>query len=172
MAAAAAEQCALQEVLLIPASRPPHRQQGTYASYEDRFRMVEIACAGSPLLRASRLEEGPEVSYSIDTVERYLESAADREVFFVIGADAFADLRSWRRWEDLAKLVTFAVVGRPGAVYDVPDGVRVRRVDGVNLPVSSSDIRSKLAAGEGELDLPAGVMDYIREGRLYGLGSR
>lgn len=169
MAAAAAEQCALQEVLLIPASQPPHRRQGTYASYEDRYRMVEIACGGHPLLRPSRLEDGPGVSYSIDTVEKFLsEAVAGTGVFFVIGADAFADLRSWRRWQDLAKLVTFAVVGRPGAVYEIPEGARVRRVDGVNLPISSSEIRTKLAAGDADLDLPPGVLDYIRYKHLYG----
>jgi nicotinate-nucleotide adenylyltransferase len=170
MAVAASEQCDLREVLLVPAAHPPHRQQGTYAGYEDRYRMVAIACADNALLRPSRLEESPEVSYSIDTVERFLADARqDRDVCFIIGADAFAELPSWRRWRDLAKLVTFAVVGRPGAAYEVPPGARVRRVDGVNLPISSSEIRSKLAAGDSDLDLPAGVLEYIRERQLYGV---
>jgi nicotinate-nucleotide adenylyltransferase len=169
MAAAAAEQCLLREVLLIPARRPPHRRQGTYASYEDRYRMVEIACAGNALLRPSRLEERPGISYSIDTVERFLSQVVPvEELFFVIGADAFADLRTWHRWQDLVKRVTFAVMARPGAVYEVPEGARVRRVDGVNLPISSSEIRSKLASGEAGLDLPPGVLDYICEHHLYG----
>ena len=60
-------------------------------SYEDRFRMVELACAADPRFVPSRLEEGQEKSYSIHTIERV--KAMDGEVFFIIGADAFAEIR-------------------------------------------------------------------------------
>jgi nicotinate-nucleotide adenylyltransferase len=168
MAQETAGQCGLSRVLLIPAAVPPHREAGTMAGYEDRFRMVEIACEGDPLLEASRLEERPEKSYSVLTVERFRASLhGPISVYFIIGADAFAAVRTWFRWEDLAGMVTFAVVGRPGAVYDIPSGVRVERVDGVNLPISSSEIRAKLAEGDDDVDLPRGVLDYIRAHRLY-----
>ena len=83
------------------------------------------------------------------------------------GADAFAEISSWHRWRDLARLVTFAVIGRPGAEYQVPPDTRVHRVDGVNLPISSSEIRAELAAAADITDLPAGVLDYIRQHHLY-----
>jgi nicotinate-nucleotide adenylyltransferase len=168
MAQAAAGECGLERVLIVPAANPPHRKNGTYAGYEDRYRMVEIACAGESLFQASRIEEGPERSYSIHTVERVrAEWGVDTTLYFIIGADAFAEIRSWHRWKDLAKAVTFAVVGRPGADYEVPENACVRRVDGVNLPISSSEIREKLAAGDQTVDLPEGVLAYIRAHRLY-----
>src|SRR5215468_10126169 len=84
----AADKFALDRVLFIPAGNPPHK--GAAAPYEDRYRMVELACAEDPRFVASRLEEGREKSYSIHTIERVrsLGSPGDN-VFFVIGADAF-----------------------------------------------------------------------------------
>jgi nicotinate-nucleotide adenylyltransferase len=64
----AAEAFALDRVLFIPAANPPHKAAG--APYEDRFRMVELACAADPRFLPSRLEEGHAVSYSIHTIER------------------------------------------------------------------------------------------------------
>lgn len=168
MAQEAAAECRLERVLIVPACNPPHRKNGTYAGYEDRYRMVEIACAGEPLFIASRIEEKPGKSYSIETVERVrAESGGAETLYFIIGADAFAEIRSWHRWMDLSKLVTFAVVGRPGADYDVPGNACVRRVDGVNLPISSSEIRARLASGDQTVDLPEGVLAYIRTHGLY-----
>jgi nicotinate-nucleotide adenylyltransferase len=167
MAQQAAEQCGLARVYFVPAGTPPHRA-GTVASYEDRFAMVRIACDPIPQFAASRMEEGSQLSYTVDTVERFLANAGpDVELYFIIGADAFAEIRSWRRWEDLAELVMFAVVGRPGAEYEVPAGVRVVRVTGVDLPISSSAIRQKLGEGDQNVELPPGVLSYIREHRLY-----
>src|SRR5438445_50522 len=98
--------------------------------------------AGDPRFEASRLEEFTSRSYSIDTIER-VRSAMAREdrLFFLIGADAFAEIRTWHRWEDVLRAVEFIVVSRPGAVYDVPEGAVVHRVDSIHLPVSSSQIR-------------------------------
>jgi nicotinate-nucleotide adenylyltransferase len=167
MAEAAREQCGLARVLLVPAANPPHRKQGAHAGFEDRYRMVEIACMGNPSLVPSRLDEGPGKSYSLLMVERFLSETRETEPYFIIGADAFAEISSWHRWRDLARLVTFAVIGRPGAEYQVPPDTRVHRVDGVNLPISSSEIRAELAAAADITDLPAGVLDYIRQHHLY-----
>jgi nicotinate-nucleotide adenylyltransferase len=167
MAAAAMEQCGLTRVLLVPAAHPPHRKQGARAGFEDRYRMVEIACSGNPKLLPSRLDAGPGKSYSLLMVDRFLNENPSAEPYFVIGADAFAEITSWHRWRDLAGLVTFAVIGRPGAEYQVPPDTRVHRVDGVNLPISSSEIRAELATGADITDLPPGVLEYIRQHRLY-----
>jgi nicotinate-nucleotide adenylyltransferase len=167
MALAAASQCELSRVLLIPAANPPHRRQGPYASYEDRYRMVELACAGSPLLIPSRLDEGPGKSYSVNMAERFLQTETNASVYFIIGADAFAEITSWNRWRDLAKLVTFAVIARPRAEYQIPPETKVVPVNGVNLAISSSEIRERLAAGDANLDLPASVFTYIRQHHLF-----
>ncbi len=158
----------LSRVLFVPASRPPHKSGATVAGYEDRYRMVELACQGEPRFEASRLEEGAERSYSIDTIERVrgrLDSGD--ELLFLIGADAFAEIATWRRSQDVIREVRFIVVSRPGHDYAIPPGARVERLDTVALAVSSSAIRAGLAAGGSPAELPPAVYEYIRERGLY-----
>jgi nicotinate-nucleotide adenylyltransferase len=174
----AAEAFALDRVLFIPAANPPHKAAG--APYEDRYRMVELACAADPRFIPSRLEEGRAVSYSILTIERlraagqrmgpsgsFVQASQEEALFFIIGADAFADIRSWRRWEDVVASVEFIVVTRPGHIYDSPPGARVCRLETVALPVSSSEIRQELIRGVAPPDLPPAVAGYIHTHGLY-----
>lgn len=164
----AAARFQLDRVWLVPAERPPHKRLATHAPYEDRFRMVELACAGEPKLEASRLEQGTASSYSIDTIEKVRARLAPGDpLFFVIGADAFAEIESWRRWQDVVRAVEFIVVSRPGHRYAVPAGAAVHRLETVDLPVSSSGIRCRLAAGDESVEVPAAVLEYIRARGLY-----
>jgi nicotinate-nucleotide adenylyltransferase len=167
MARRAADQYRLDRVLFIPAGNPPHKQAD--ASFEHRYRMVELACAADPRFVASRLEEGAGKSYSIDTIERVKGVSTDTAgaLFFIIGSDAFTEIQTWRRWEDVIRTVEFIVVARPGYEIAGPLGARVDRLDSVELPVSSSDIRDALARGESPPALPPAVADYIRDHRLY-----
>jgi nicotinate-nucleotide adenylyltransferase len=159
----AAEMFSLDRVLFIPAANPPFKD--ARASYEHRYRMVELACAGEPRFVPSRLEEGQEKSYSIHTIERVKRMGGD--VLFVIGADAFAEIQTWHRWEDVVRSVEFIVVARPGHVITSPPGARVYRLETVALPVSSSDIRQALARGETPAELPTAVAEYIHAHGLY-----
>jgi len=161
----AADTFSLDRVLFIPAANPPHKEAG--AGYEDRFKMVELACAGEPRFVPSRLEEGREKSYSIHTIERVKAQPGSGEVFFVIGSDAFAEIRSWHRWEDVVRETEFIVVSRPGHTYSIPPGARVHRLETVALPVSSSETRQALARGETPEELLPAVAKYIRESGLY-----
>jgi nicotinate-nucleotide adenylyltransferase len=164
----AMRQCELHRVWFIPASRPPHKSGGTSAPYEHRYRMVELACASQPMFEASRIEEGEETSYSIGTIERVRKSLGNEdELYFLIGADAFADIQTWRRWREVVTSVEFIVVSRPGTRYAVPEGARVHALGGVSLPVSSSEIRRRLAEGDLHVDVPPAVLAYIREHGLY-----
>jgi len=163
----AAERFALDRVLFIPAANPPHKEAG--ADYEDRFRMVELACAGDARFEASRLEAGREKTYSIHTIERVKELNGD--VFFVIGADAFAEIQTWHRSDDVIRAVEFIVVARPGHAFTSPPGARVYRLDTVALPTSSSEIRQELAQGRTPSGVPPVVMEYIREHGLYGVAQ-
>lgn len=168
VARAAAHDFRLERVLFIPAGRPPHKAAGPRADYEHRYRMVEIACAAEPLFEPSRLEAGERHSYSIDTIERVrAQLAKDDELFFIIGADAFAEIRTWRRWPEVLKAVHFIVVSRPGHQYDLPERGSIHRLDRLAMPVSSSEIRRRLAAGEQPLEVPPAVLEYIRSHRLY-----
>ncbi|PYT22383.1 MAG: nicotinate (nicotinamide) nucleotide adenylyltransferase [Acidobacteria bacterium] len=164
----AARQQHLSRVLFIPAAKPPHKSGVTRVPYENRLRMVELACQGEPLFEASRLEAGAQNSYSIETIERVRATLGkNQDLFFLIGSDAFAEIRTWHRWQEVIRSVEFIVVSRPGCTYEVPDGARVDRLDNVNLPVSSSEIREKLATGDEDVDVPQPVLQYIREHGLY-----
>ncbi|HEY4359483.1 MAG TPA: nicotinate-nucleotide adenylyltransferase [Bryobacteraceae bacterium] len=159
----AADRFQLDEVLFIPGANPPHKAAG--APYEDRYRMVELACAADHRFVPSRLEEGSEKSYSIYTIERV--QAPEQTLYFIIGADAFAEIRTWHRWDDVIRAVEFIVVTRPGHVYTSPPGAIVHRLDTLALPVSSSEVRQALARGESSEEVPSAVAAYINEKNLY-----
>ena len=169
VARTAADRFQLDRVAFVPAARPPHKGLATHASYEDRVRMAELACFSEPRFQVSRLEEGTDRSYSIDTISKMRATlAATDELFFIIGADAFAEIRTWHRWREVAAAVTFLVVSRPGHLYDVPAEVRLERLDTLELPVSSSDIRRCFSVGKRPAHVPERVLEYIYQQHLYG----
>jgi nicotinate-nucleotide adenylyltransferase len=90
------------------------------------------------------------------------------ELFFLIGADAFDDLETWKGWQELVKLTEFIVVARPDSQYRVPCGARVHRLDGLALQISSSGIRANLAAAAPTPELDDKVRAFIEERGLYG----
>ncbi len=164
----AADHFQLDRILLIPNAIPPHKQRQATAAYDHRFAMAALAAEADPRLTASRLEEGQSTSYSILTIERVRrELPAGTELYFLIGADAFSEIETWFRWRDVIGQVDFIVLSRPGYVYDIPSGARVHRLETLQLHVSSTDIRRRLAHGEAPPELPAAVLTYIRANRLY-----
>jgi nicotinate-nucleotide adenylyltransferase len=130
--------------------------------------MVELACQLDPRFEPSRLEEGPGKSYSIDTINRVKAALkpAD-ELYFLIGADAFAEIATWHRAEDVLRAVEFIVVSRPGYEFPIPAGARIHRLETVDLPVSSSLIRRHLENGKWSEELPAMVTAYVEQHNLY-----
>ena len=164
----AAERFALDRVLFVPAAKPPHKSGAAAASYEHRLRMAELACAGEPRFEASRLESGPETSYTILTLERLRATLeASDKMYFLIGADAFAEIETWFRWRDVIDLADFIVVSRPGHPCANPAGARIERLETLALDVASSDLRRRLAAGESPRELPPAVLEFIRQNGLY-----
>ena len=164
----AADRFQLDRVLFIPAARPPHKEHGACAPYEDRVRMAELATAREVCFHVSRLEEGTARSYSIDTIEKVrAEMAPGDELFFIIGADAFAEIQTWHRWRDVARAVRFLVVSRPNSVYTPPLEIAYDRLDTLRLEISSSGIRRALAAGERPSALAPEVLNYIEARGLY-----
>lgn len=164
----AADALALDEVWFIPNAVPPHKETGTQASWADRFRMVELACAADPRFRASRLEEANRKSYTIHTLKTVRSQLADDdEIYFLIGADAFADIGIWYRKEDVFAMTEFIVMSRPGHVYDVPPGVRVHRLESVQMAISSSEIRQRLELGDSHVPVPPAVLAYIEQNAIY-----
>jgi nicotinate-nucleotide adenylyltransferase len=170
LAREAAARFHLDRVLFVPAAHPPHKAGVTHAPYTDRVRMAELACNGEARFEVSRLEEDTARSYSIDTIEKLrARLAPGDELYFLIGADAFAEIRTWHRWRDVARGVRFLVVSRPGHLYQSPPGVEFDRIDDIEVPVSSSEIRRALASGQRPAGLPAAVLNYAVSHGLYGV---
>jgi len=168
IADAAQKRLHLDQVIFIPAANPPHKDSAGLTSFEDRFRMVEIACEPYPAFIPSRLEEGEARSYTVSTLERFRERmAAGDDLYFLIGSDAFADLETWHRWQQVVNLTNFIVVSRPGETYHLPEGARVIRMDGLDLPVASTTIRARLAKRQETPELPPEVRSYIDQKGLY-----
>jgi len=164
----AADRFALDKVLFVPAAHPPHKPDGQTTPYEHRYRMVELACREDPRFEPSRLEEGESKSYTIHTLEKLkAQLAPGDELFFLIGADAFAEIDSWHRSRDVMALADFIVVSRPGYELRVPEGARVHRLETLALPLSSSEIRRQLETTGTAEGLHPEVLEYIRRHRLY-----
>ena len=174
-AISAADAFSLDRVLVVPSGRPPHKATACRAGFEDRFRMVELACEADPRLEASRLEvpgDGQGPHYSVDTIERTHASIAfEPPLRFIIGEDAFAEVGTWRDAERVLASVEFVVVARPGSrecSSQVPVAPRAVFVECAN-PASASIVRHRARTGGSLADLvPPEVCAYIRERRLYG----
>jgi nicotinate-nucleotide adenylyltransferase len=121
--------------------------------------MTELACQVDPRFVASRLEAGERKSYSVDTVERV--RALGEQPYFIIGADAFAEIASWHRWQDLVRLTEFIVVTRPG--HQLRDAAGRASASAGNRGAAGIFFRNKakLAAGEIPAELPPAVGRYI-----------
>lgn len=174
----AADKLALDQVLFIPSGRPPHRESSPQASFEDRFQMVQLACRADARFLASRREDptvlGKGKTYSIDTIEKIRsELTPEDTLHFLIGQDAFEELSIWHRLEDVVRQVEFIVATRVGTeAPPLPAGAaalaRARWLEGINVPVSATVLRERLAAGEDVSEsLPPGVSEYIHRHRLY-----
>jgi len=158
----------LTELHVVTSHVPPHRPPPDTSSYH-RFAMVALTAAERPAWRASDLElrhEAP--SYTSRTLHKFHDRGYEpTQLHFVIGADAFAEIQTWFRWQDVVREVEFIVVTRPGHQYVSPPGARVHRLETVALPVSSSEIRAALGRGETPAELPKAVAEYIRANGLY-----
>jgi nicotinate-nucleotide adenylyltransferase len=185
----------LDTVLFIPSYIPPHKESAGIASAADRFRMVELACRGHEGFVASPVEvEARETSYSILTLAKIKELNPGAWVFFIVGADAFLEIGTWRESERVLAECLFIVTGRPGfelestaevlngrlreRVCRVPEGgtadeSQFSRFGIFLLPIkaldiSSTDIRGRAQRGESlEGLVPGPVAAYIREHQLY-----
>jgi nicotinate-nucleotide adenylyltransferase len=110
----------LDRVYFIPSGHPPHKPLGELLPYEHRFAMVALACSGNPRFIPSLAEwadgAGPVAFYSVDTVRRFrteFDRPSDR-LYFIVGADSFLQIATWKDYETLLSLCDFVVVSRPG----------------------------------------------------------
>jgi nicotinate-nucleotide adenylyltransferase len=163
------EALSLDRVAFVPARTPPHRK-GPRATPLDRYAMVTVATSGHPSFSASDVEllrEGP--SYTVDTVAEWLREHPGDSVVLIVGADTYPEMATWREPARLFALCSVAVAARPGeTVPDLAGAPRAEIVAGPGLPISSTDIRQRVAAGCSIRYLvPDGVADYIAKRGLY-----
>ncbi|HEX7091769.1 MAG TPA: nicotinate-nucleotide adenylyltransferase [Longimicrobiales bacterium] len=161
----------LDRVLFVPAAEPPHKRGRVRAPAALRLAMVEAACAGDARFEASDLEiRRGGTSYTVDTLRALKERDPEGALFFLLGADQFRDIHTWRSPLELARLAELVVLSRPGWP-DVEPGIELpyRRLDVTCVDVSATEIRRRVAAGEPIRYLvPAGVEAIIRAHGLYG----
>ena len=170
VARAALRRLRLAKLIFIPAGVPPHKQSrpAGRTSFRDRLAMLKLATAGEPRFAVSRLE-AKGVHYSIDTVRRIRRrlKPGDR-LFFVIGADAFREISTWRKWKDLLHACEFAVASRPGASLSGAKGAVVHPLR-VHNRISATQVRAAARRGRPLAKLvPVSVAQYIRKNSLYG----
>lgn len=190
-AATAAQQAlALDPVIVMPSRVPPHRHEPS-ASMFHRFAMTALAINDFENIMVSDEElasEGP--SYTAMTLERFLARGLEpTQLFFITGADAFAEIETWYRYPGVLDLAHFVVISRPGASLDalaqrlpalrerfavpsrtapMPPRPSVFLVDARTSDVSSTDIRRRLREGMPIAGLvPSQVERYIVRQRLY-----
>lgn len=168
VARAATDAFALDKLLVIPNRQPPHKQSVTDAPYEHRLHMVQLACQADPRFEACDIENRDGKSYTIQTLHHLRTLyGGSTQFFFLIGADAFAEVLTWFRVEEVFQMTEFIVAARPGFDYAIPKEARVHRMDRVAFGESSSGIRAQIAAGETATGLPKLVAQYISKHGLY-----
>lgn len=184
-----------QKVYFIPSAIPPHKKPEETTSPSDRLKMLEVALEPYPYFDISTYEiKKATTSYTIETLKHYTSKYPDIEFYFIVGSELFSRIETWKNYNDLFKLASFAVIERPGfpqhntpslpiaiegdfRYYMNRDNVTIysnqhskevvfTHIQGVR--VSSTEIRERLKAGEPINDLvPEEVERYILTNGLY-----
>jgi len=186
----------LDRFYFLPAFHAPHKPDRVPTSAYHRFAMLSIATQQEPKVVVSTHElDRMEPRYTVDTVPELTKEFANSKLFFVMGADSWMDIRTWRQWEDLLLMTNHIVIARPGfeiSQSHVSDVVRERikdvrsldkgqiadlerdsdaiyLTDAVIFDTSSTILREDLSDGELERDddVPVEVANYIEKYELY-----
>ncbi|HKG47822.1 MAG TPA: nicotinate-nucleotide adenylyltransferase [Pyrinomonadaceae bacterium] len=184
----------IEKVIFIPAQLAPHKIGRPVTHPIHRYAMLALATQNDPQLSISTYElDAPDRRYTVDTVEHFQQALADStELFFIMGADSWSEITTWREWERLLTMINHIVVDRPGyepAASDVgavservvdlrggqspPQAGRATKIfftDVVTEDVSATNIRR--VASEGRINeltglLPGPVLEYITKYGIY-----
>ncbi len=189
----------LDQVIFVPAGVPPHKRNAKITSAFHRFAMLALATEMDRRLLVSTIElDAPAQPYAVETVTRVREELrAQVELFFLMGADSWLDIKSWHEWRRLMQLCSFIIVTRPGyelganATADIPipvvnvRGVGCRQGDNarmtndqpqafvtdvVMLDINATGIRAAARAKDIAMlktMVPEAVANYIEKYELY-----
>ncbi|CAF0695009.1 nicotinate-nucleotide adenylyltransferase [Candidatus Methylacidithermus pantelleriae] len=164
----ALEQFRLDAVILIPCRQSPHKLRHRISEGTHRYRMIRQAIRGLPGLYVSACElRRPPPSYSVDTAREMAQLYPKALLFWLLGTDQLPELSLWKDYEELARLVRFLAVPRPGFVERLKPSITLlpkpRFVD-----ISSSEIRSRVRKSLPYAHLvPWPVARYIERHGLY-----
>ncbi len=170
VALAAREELKLDRLFFIPAAQSPFKPGQTPTAAAERLRLLRLALAGQTWCEIDEQEiRRGGVSYTVETVRNYARHFPGAELFYLIGGDHVLKLPKWREADELARMVEFVVIPRPGqAASGLPAPFRGRDLAGFPLGVSSSQIRARVKAGKPIQHLvPAAVAEAIRNNGLY-----
>ena len=167
IASDAFEALELDKLLIVPAAATPLKGVDAAASPLDRLRMAELAFAGDPRFEVSAMEiERGGLSYTVDTLEALAAGYAGAELVLLLGMDALQSMDRWKRPERIRALAKLAGLTRVADDISLPAGVRAvttRRID-----VSSTEIRSRIAAGKSIKGFVSDtVEEFISTAKLY-----
>jgi len=185
----------LDEFVFLPAFHAPHKADVKPTSAYHRFAMLALATSGEPQISISTLElDRAEKRYTVDTLPEIIQRQPDADILFVMGADSWVDILTWREWEKVLLMTNHIVVTRPGfeiSTDHVSDAVRERIVDlrnsrntvkldepgqqiyitdAVKVDVSATAIREDVREDErldNQDDVPEEVAKYIEKYELY-----
>lgn len=164
----------LEEVIFVPTGEPWQKKQVTPS--EHRYLMSVVATASNPRFKVSRADidrGGP--TYTIDTLRDMAVLYPDAELFFITGADAIAQILTWRDVDQIWDLAKFVAVTRPGHNLTLPEHP-VGAIETLEIPalaISSTDIRARVLAEKPVWYLvPDGVVQHIAKHKLYVGGAK
>jgi nicotinate-nucleotide adenylyltransferase len=165
----------LDEVVFVPTGQPWQKAVTEVSPAEHRYLMTVIATASNPRFTVSRVDvDRPGPTYTIDTLRELKEQRGDVEMFFITGADALAQILSWKDVDELWSLAHFVGVTRPGHALS-NTGLPEKGVSLLEVPamaISSTACRDRVAAGQPVWYLvPDGVVQYIGKYSLYRGGA-
>lgn len=165
----------IEKVLFVPAQSPPHKVARPVTEPIHRYAMLALATQNDPDLSISTFElDAPDRRYTVNTVEHFQNVFGEStELFFIMGADSWSEIKTWREWERLLGMINHIVVTRPG--YEIAEAPvefkqRVFFTDAVLKDISATNIRR--LASEGRMEelaklVPEPVAEYIKKYQIY-----
>jgi nicotinate-nucleotide adenylyltransferase len=159
----------LDEVVFVPTGEPWQKSKRQVSPAEHRYLMTVIATASNPRFTVSRVDiDRPGPTFTIDTLRDLRRMRPDADLFFITGADAMAQIMSWKDNEELWSLAHFVGVTRPGHVLDGMGRSDVSLLEVPAMAISSTDCRNRVQEHNPVWYLvPDGVVQYIAKHRLY-----
>lgn len=183
----------LDEFVFIPAFHAPHKLDRKVSAAFHRYAMLALATNNTPQIKISTIElDAPEKPFTIETQTKIKAQTADStKIFFVIGADSWLDIKTWREWEKVLVTTNIIVVTRPdyeitfshvtdeirsriidlrGQIeFETEENNRIYITDAVNLDISATEIRQNIGAGKDDWQnlVPPEIVNYIEKYKLY-----